>query len=120
MWNPSNKNNMKKLFTLFLLALLPILAFADAVEINGIYYYLDSESNEAGVTENPNEYSGKVVIPKTVTYQSVVYKVTTIYPSAFYECSSLTSVTIPTSVTEIGGLAFYGCSGLTSITILKA
>ncbi len=36
---------------------------------------------------------------------------------AFYECSGLTSVTIPTSVTSIGNGAFYGCSSLTSVTI---
>ncbi len=36
---------------------------------------------------------------------------------AFYDCSSLISVTIPNSVTSIGNYAFSGCSGLTSITI---
>ena len=36
---------------------------------------------------------------------------------AFYNCSGLTSITIPSSVTSIGSYAFYNCSGLTSITI---
>ena len=37
--------------------------------------------------------------------------------SAFEGCSSLTSLTIPSSVTEIGLSAFSGCSGLISLTI---
>ena len=36
---------------------------------------------------------------------------------AFYNCSSLTSVTIGNSVTSIGSWAFYGCSSLTSVYI---
>ena len=37
--------------------------------------------------------------------------------TAFYNCSSLTSITLPNSVTEIGSSAFENCSSLTSITI---
>ena len=43
--------------------------------------------------------------------------VTSIGGYAFYSCGSLTSMTIPEGVTSIGGYAFYNCGSLTSITI---
>ncbi len=43
--------------------------------------------------------------------------VTTIGEHAFYNCSGLTSITIPNNVTSIGSYAFSGCGGLTNITI---
>ena len=44
-------------------------------------------------------------------------ELTTIGDRAFYDCESLTSVTIPDSVTTIGNYAFDGCHSLTSVTI---
>ena len=43
--------------------------------------------------------------------------VTSIGNKAFRGCSRLTSLTIPSGVTSIGKRAFYGCSGLTSLTL---
>ena len=42
---------------------------------------------------------------------------TTIGSKAFYNCTSLTSVTIGNSVTTISDKAFYECTGLTSVVI---
>ena len=92
-------------------------AFAEAVEIDGIYYNLVTKIKEAEVTRNPNEYTGTVNIPETVTYNGVTYSVTSIGETAFFDCFGLASVTIPNSVTSIGNRAFYYCSGLTSVTI---
>ena len=44
-------------------------------------------------------------------------KITSIGGEAFYDCSRLTSINIPSSVTSIGGGAFKDCSRLTSIHI---
>ena len=108
---------MKKQLLLFAMILLPLVASAKTVEINGIYYNLVSKIQEAEVTKNPNKYTGSVVIPEKVTYESVEYSVTSIGSLAFDGCKGLTSITIPNSVTSIGYYAFWDCSGLTSITI---
>ena len=109
---------MKKQLLLIVMTLLPMVAMADPVEIDGIYYDLVSKVKQAEVTKKPSgKYSGSIVIPSVVTYNGEEYSVTSIGIDAFAWCSGLTSVTIPNSVTSIGIEAFHGCSGLTSVTI---
>ena len=43
----------------------------------------------------------EVIIPSSITIGGEEYKVTSIGYEAFYECDSLTSITIPSSVTSI-------------------
>ena len=110
---------MKKVLLSILLMLLPMLASADAVEIDGIWYNLIPKVKEAEVAWNPNGngYSESVEIPESVMNDGVEYKVTSIGDGAFSYCHDLTSVTIPNSVTSIGAYAFKYCESLTSITI---
>jgi len=89
-----------------------------------IYYVFNDDQTELAVSyrgssysEYSNEYSGFVVIPSSVTYGRKTYSVTSIGDRAFFKCSSLISITIPSSVTSLGGYAFSGCTGLTSVTI---
>ena len=77
---------------------------------NPAYY---SVSGYSGITTSDN-----VVIPSTYDDgTNGEHPVKNIGSNAFYNCSSLTSVTIPDSVAFISWKAFSGCSGLTSITI---
>ena len=89
------------------------------VLINGIYYSLDSNTNQATVTSSDTKYTGSVTIPSSVTYAGVVYSVTSIGDYAFWGCSGLTSLIIPKSMTSIGNDVFSRCSGLISITIAE-
>ncbi|MBR6630164.1 MAG: leucine-rich repeat domain-containing protein [Bacteroidaceae bacterium] len=110
---------LKYFATIVAMLLCCITANAYSFEVDGIYYN-SYGSNSVEVTYkdgNYNSYSGDVVIPETVTYNDVEYKVTSIGYRAFKNCSGLTSVTIPQGVTTIGSYAFDGCSGLTSVYI---
>ena len=110
---------MKNKFFLLFLALFPLFANAEKVQIDGIWYELVSKVKQAEVisADDGTEYEGEVVIPETVEYNEVTYDVTSIGGSAFSGCSRLTSIDIPNSVTSIGSYAFYYCSRLTSIDI---
>ena len=56
-------------------------------------------------------------IPKTNLKTITIIGTGTIADREFYNCTSLTSVTINGDITSIGNDAFYNCTSLTSITI---
>lgn len=108
--------------------LCSITASAHSFEIDGIYYNVTSSTDyTVAVTyrgstggEYTNEYSGAVIIPSSVTYNGKIYSVTSIGELAFFNCSSLTAISIPESVTSIGSSyerAFERCIGLKAITV---
>ena len=114
---------MRKLFTLLLAVAASVGAMFASTKIGDLYYNLDATSQTAEVTSqnSSNPYWSTTIttaiIPASVEYNSVTYSVTSIGGWAFYNCSGLTSVTIPNSVTSIGEDAFSSCSVLTSIDI---
>lgn len=119
---------MKQTILSFFLALLPIMASADAngycgddltwsyvettntLTISGtgtMYNYYDSSNSRAPWYSYRSSIQNAIIEPG----------VTSIGSFAFHNCSSLTSITIPNSVTTIGYDAFCSCSTLTSVII---
>ena len=103
-------NSLRALFlSLAVLLSLPMLAVV--VEIDGINYELNADTKQATVIEKSSrKYSGEVIIPESVEHKGAAYSVTSIGFRAFYDCSRLTSVTIPNSMESIGSYAFRGCN----------
>ncbi|MBQ5983283.1 MAG: leucine-rich repeat domain-containing protein [Prevotella sp.] len=112
---------MKKQVLFFLLMLTSMLAKAEKVLIDGIWFNLNPQECIAEVTWGSSKYastySGEIKIPEKVTYKQIDYAVSTIGEYAFHGDVNLSSVNIPNSVTSIGDNAFYGCTGLTSVIL---
>ena len=79
--------------------------------IDGFRYLLDSDTKTATLfPKREGKYSGDIIIPEKVKgNDGVEYVVTSLGASCFEDCSSLTSITIPSSVTSLGGECFSSC-----------
>jgi hypothetical protein len=114
---------MKKLLSLCLLLLTTIAGWAQDPEPttftvgNFKYTVTDAENNYVSVVKADEfSFSEDLVIPSSVTYETVTYAVTAVGYEGFIG-TGITSVTIPASVMSVGNHAFYDCDGLTAITI---
>ena len=107
---------MKRLLLLICTLLCANVLLAQDFWKGTLHYYI-SNGTATVYGYDWSAHPTNIVIPSTVTYEGISYSVTSIGDSAFYECSSLTTVTIPNSVTYIGDRAFRSCSSLTSVTI---
>ena len=112
---------MKRIL-LLLSALVITTSLWAQVLVDGIYYKLDKTSKTASVTNggdpDPYYFTGDVIIPETISYNSETYVVTSIGDKAFYHCFLLNSVTFPSSVTSIGSDAFWSCYNLKKVNFL--
>ena len=111
------KQSITKILFTILISMMGASAFAYDIAVENadgviLYYNYINDGKELEVTCRNNQYNsygGNVAIPEEVTYMNRTRKVTSIGNLSFYDCGSLTSMTIPNSVTSIGDFAFYYC-----------
>lgn len=115
----TNKD-MKKTFKLiFVITIMTGPLMAQTFEVDSINYNITSStlSYTVEVIAKTPQYTGSVIIPEQVTYDSITYLVTAIGDEAFKDSRELTSVSMPKSVLTIGDEAFDDCLYLTSVSI---
>ena len=96
------------------------LSEAKIVEGGDFYYgYYDYYDHNSYYYTTSDDVIGDYAFSgcSSLTSLTLPSSVTSIGGHAFSGCSSLTSLTLPSSVTSIGEFAFRYCSGLTSLTI---
>ena len=104
-----------------------ILAFKDddevlLLDLTKFHYDESTKSYTDGTTTYEEGYwseGSTFATLKATSFDELKYftNLETIRNRAFYNCTSLSSVTIPNSVTTIGDGAFHSCTSLSSVTI---
>lgn len=86
--------------------------------VKATYCKVDGKPDAAKIkAANSAGYKGNLIIPATVPYQNIDFKVTEINDSAFYEANQLNGITILAPVTKIGKHTFYDCTSLMTVTL---
>lgn len=93
---------------------LSISASAYDFEVDGLYYDLSSLSNRTcKLTSGGTAYTGALIIPESVNYEGLIFKVTEIDTKAFN--ANITELSIPATVTTIPSSTIKKCK-LTRLT----
>lgn len=110
---------MKRLLSFLSLLIVAVSSFAQEFTVGDLTYKVLSETDRTAQVYSGRTAAGAVVVPETVNYNDVDYRVTTIGSQAFYQNANITSVDMP-SITSIGTNAFYNCSSLASVELPAA
>ena len=108
---------MKKMLFLLAFVMVYLATWAQSSDFQeGQFYYSINRDRPSEVSVakdySYSSISGEIIIPSTVTHGEYTYTVTGINDNVFYNCSEITSVSIPSSMITIGwdvfiGTAFY-------------
>ena len=97
--------------------LLPVVLMTMLSRTSNAYYFYTVNS---GTSVTITHYTGSdttLIIPDTINVSGTDLPVIAIGNNAFYDSTSLISVTIPISVTNIGSGAFMTCANMINVTI---
>lgn len=95
---------MKKLGILLLACITALNLSAEEFKIGKLTFKTETPTTVELI--GADEDITNVFLSETIDYKGNSYTITSIGDEAFYDCTSLTSVTIPNSVTSIGDGAF--------------
>ena len=96
---------------------LSVLDLSEAKIVEGGDYYYSYYYNDTYYTSNDKIGDYAFYNCSRLTSLTLPAGITSIGEGAFWHCSGLTSLTLPAGITSIGESTFWGCSGLTSLTL---
>ena len=86
--------------------------------INGVKYMCDADTKTAKViADDGHKELTAVNIPAQIEVGGTAYQVTEIGKYAFYNCSRITTLTLPTTIKTIEEYAFSGCGNINEFII---
>lgn len=108
---------MKKFCLVFtLLTIAAVNAFAYDFQVGNLCYTIISPTDKTVSVEAAEEKpTGDVVIPSSVSYNGVDFKVIRIADNGFEKCYYITTLTIPYTMTHIGYLGLGWMQGLETL-----
>ena len=77
------------------------------IKSDGVYVYFEDDTSW-----DPCYTNESYEIPSAVTYDGVTYSVTGIANTAFWGCTNVKSISLPSTINTIETDAFHGCSSL--------
>lgn len=113
-------NSQQQMLLMVHPATTPEIAQRYDFEVDGIYYKIGDNDDDAVVSckdTRYNSYSGNVMVPEHVTWKGRTLAVTAVGKDAFRDCDNLYSVTLPNSVKLIDERAFRSASRMTEVVM---